>query len=47
MTTILRGLASEATKSSTDSDGTNAPSWPWSATSDSVLEYDRLWTATV
>ena len=47
MTTILRGRASDATKSSTDSDGTNAPSSPWSATSDSVLAYERLWIATV
>ena len=47
MMMILRGLASDATKSSTDSDGTKSPSSPWSATSDSVLAYDRLWMATV
>ena len=48
MTTTLRGRASDATKSSTDSDGTNAPSSPWSATSDcglgvgAVVDRDRV-----
>src|SRR5919107_3983527 len=47
MMTTLRGRSSDATNCSIVSDGTNVPSCPWSATSDSVLANDRLCTATV
>src|SRR6185437_7506188 len=42
-----RGLVSEATKSSSDSEGTNVPSSPWSSTSLVVRAYVRLCRATV
>src|SRR6478672_9402601 len=45
MIRILRGLASDATKSALDSDGTNTPSPPCSSISAAVLAYDRLCTA--
>ena len=47
MMTTLRGRSSDATKSAIVSLGTNSPSLPCSATRDSVLAYERLWTATV
>src|SRR6478752_7004338 len=45
MIRILRGLASDATKSAADSDGTNTPSPPCSSINAAVLAYDRLCTA--